>query len=123
MRLRVLGPAQGEELQSLRSQLLLVHSQLQYERFKRQQHAVRNRRLLRRVINATTLEEQGVAMVTQIVASRNIPYLSLLFFLLFGFMPYFSILSPLFYSYFPHNESLLKPTLSVCVCVCGRGVS
>ncbi|XP_075881613.1 TSC complex subunit 1a isoform X2 [Nelusetta ayraudi] len=62
------GPAQGEELQSLRSQLLLVHSQLQYERFKRQQHAVRNRRLLRRVINAATLEEQGVAMKGQLSA-------------------------------------------------------
>lgn len=62
----MLGPAQGEELQSLRSQLLLVHSQLQYERFKRQQHAIRNRRLLRRVINATALEEQGVAMVTSL---------------------------------------------------------
>ncbi|KAG7217708.1 hypothetical protein INR49_021209 [Caranx melampygus] len=56
------GPALGEELQCLRSQLLLIHSQLQYERFKRQQHAVRNRRLLRRVINATALEEQSVAM-------------------------------------------------------------
>ncbi|XP_042338281.1 hamartin-like, partial [Plectropomus leopardus] len=56
-------PPQGEELQSLRSQLLLVHSQLQYERFKRQQHAIRNRRLLRRVINATSLEEHNVAMV------------------------------------------------------------
>ncbi|XP_047448252.1 TSC complex subunit 1a isoform X2 [Mugil cephalus] len=60
------GPAQGEELQSLRSQLLLVHSQLQYERFKRQQHAVRNRRLLRRVINATALEEHAVAMRAQL---------------------------------------------------------
>ncbi|XP_068616877.1 TSC complex subunit 1a isoform X2 [Brachionichthys hirsutus] len=60
------GSAQGEELQSLRSQLLLVHSQLQYERFKRQQHAVRNRRLLRRVINATALEEHGVAMKGQL---------------------------------------------------------
>ncbi|XP_027143107.1 hamartin-like isoform X3 [Larimichthys crocea] len=56
------GPAQWEELQSLRSQLLLVHSQLQYERFTRQQHAIRNRRLLRRVINATVLEEHSVAM-------------------------------------------------------------
>ncbi|XP_049435663.1 TSC complex subunit 1a isoform X2 [Epinephelus fuscoguttatus] len=62
------GPAQGEELQSLRSQLLLVHSQLQYERFKRQQHAVRNRRLLRRVINATSLEEHSVAMKGQLSA-------------------------------------------------------
>ncbi|XP_074526805.1 TSC complex subunit 1a [Halichoeres trimaculatus] len=60
------GPTQGEELQSLRSQLLLVHGQLQYERFKRQQHAMRNRRLLRRVINATTLEEQSVAMKGQL---------------------------------------------------------
>lgn len=59
------GSAQGEELQFLRSQLLLVHSQLQYERFKRQQHAIRNRRLLRRVINSTALEEHSVAMVTQ----------------------------------------------------------
>ncbi|XP_074484784.1 hamartin-like, partial [Sebastes fasciatus] len=57
---------EGEELQSLRSQLLLVHSQLQYERFRRQQHAVRNRRLLRRVINATTLEESSVAMKGQL---------------------------------------------------------
>lgn len=61
-----LGPAQGEELQSLRSQLLLVHSQLLYERFKRQQHAIRNRRLLRRVINTTALEEHSVAMVPRI---------------------------------------------------------
>ncbi|KAF7642324.1 hypothetical protein LDENG_00260180 [Lucifuga dentata] len=60
------GSAQGEELQSLRSQLLLVHSQLQYERFKRQQHAIRNRRLLRRVINATALEEHSVAMKAQL---------------------------------------------------------
>ncbi|XP_071328477.1 TSC complex subunit 1a isoform X2 [Trachinotus anak] len=61
------GPALGEELQCLRSQLLLIHSQLQYERFKRQQHAVRNRRLLRRVINATALEEHSVAMKAQLV--------------------------------------------------------
>lgn len=60
----VSGPAGGEELQALRSQLLLMHSQLLYERFKRQQHAMRNRRLLRRVISATALEEQSVAMVT-----------------------------------------------------------
>ncbi|XP_026177295.1 TSC complex subunit 1a isoform X2 [Mastacembelus armatus] len=60
------GSALGEDLQSLRSQVLLVHSQLQYERFKRQQHAIRNRRLLRRVINATALEEHNVAMKAQL---------------------------------------------------------
>ncbi|KAG7268993.1 hypothetical protein CRUP_033485 [Coryphaenoides rupestris] len=58
--------AQGEELQMLRSQLLLVHGQLQYERYKRQQHAVRNRRLLREVIKSTTLEEHSVAMQAQL---------------------------------------------------------
>ncbi|KAF3695267.1 Hamartin Tuberous sclerosis 1 protein [Channa argus] len=60
------GPAPADELQFLRSQLLLVHGQLQYERFKRQQHAIRNRRLLRRVINTTALEEQSVAMKAQL---------------------------------------------------------
>nr|XP_020450979.1 hamartin-like [Monopterus albus] len=65
------GPAPGEELQSLRSQVLLVHSQLQYERFKRQQHAVRNRRLLRRVINATALEEDSIAMKAQLAVQND----------------------------------------------------
>ncbi|XP_060927271.1 TSC complex subunit 1a isoform X2 [Limanda limanda] len=60
------GAVVGEELQSLRSQLLLIHSQLQYERFKRQQHAIRNRRLLRRVISSTALEEQSIAMRAQL---------------------------------------------------------
>lgn len=70
----LLGPASGEESQSLRSQLLLVHSQLQYERFKRQQHAIRNRRLLRRVINTTVLEEHSVAMVTFQLLSSSVLY-------------------------------------------------
>uniref|UniRef100_A0A8C7DF23 TSC complex subunit 1b n=1 Tax=Oncorhynchus kisutch TaxID=8019 RepID=A0A8C7DF23_ONCKI len=55
-----------DELHTLRSQLLLLHSQLLYERYKREQHAVRNRRLLRRVINATALEEQNNAMKDQL---------------------------------------------------------
>lgn len=58
------GSAPLDELQTLRSQLLLLHNQLLYERYKREQHAVRNRRLLRRIINATALEEQNNAMVT-----------------------------------------------------------
>uniref|UniRef100_A0A096M3T1 Hamartin-like n=1 Tax=Poecilia formosa TaxID=48698 RepID=A0A096M3T1_POEFO len=60
------GKQQSMKSKVQRSQLLLVHSQLQYERFKRQQHAIRNRRLLRRVINATALEEQTVAMKAQL---------------------------------------------------------
>ncbi|XP_028312246.1 TSC complex subunit 1a isoform X2 [Gouania willdenowi] len=63
------GPAHQEsEFQCLRSQLMMVHAQLQYERFKRQQHAVRNRRLLRRVINAAALEEHSAAMKAQLLA-------------------------------------------------------
>ena len=58
------GSAPQDELQTLRSQLLLLHNQLLYERYKREQHAVRNRRLLRRIINATALEEQNNAMAS-----------------------------------------------------------
>lgn len=58
------GSAPLDELHTLRSQLLLLHNQLLYERYKREQHAVRNRRLLRRIINATALEEQNNAMAS-----------------------------------------------------------
>ncbi|XP_068608710.1 TSC complex subunit 1b [Brachionichthys hirsutus] len=60
------GSAPLDELHTLRSQLLLLHNQLLYERHKREQHAVRNRRLLRRIINATALEEQNNAMKDQL---------------------------------------------------------
>nr|XP_061800246.1 hamartin-like [Nerophis lumbriciformis] len=60
------GSAPSDELHTLRSQLLLLHNQLLYERYKREQHAVRNRRLLRRIINATALEEQNNAMKDQL---------------------------------------------------------
>ncbi|XP_077378956.1 hamartin-like isoform X2 [Festucalex cinctus] len=56
----------SEEAESLRRGLQLAQAQLQYERFKRQQHAVRNRRLLRRVLTAVALEEQAVAMRAQL---------------------------------------------------------
>lgn len=59
------GSAPLDELHTLRSQLLLLHNQLLYERYKREQHAVRNRRLLRRIINATALEEQNNAMASK----------------------------------------------------------
>ncbi|KAM6902767.1 TSC complex subunit 1b isoform 1-T1 [Xenentodon cancila] len=60
------GSAPLDELHTLRSQLLLLHNQLLFERYKREQHAVRNRRLLRRIINATALEEQNNAMKGQL---------------------------------------------------------
>ncbi|KAL4609401.1 hamartin-like isoform X4 [Arapaima gigas] len=70
------GSAPMDELHTLRSQLLLLHNQLLYERYKREQHAVRNRRLLRRVINATALEEQNNAMKDQLNL-QNMDILSL----------------------------------------------
>ncbi|KAJ6652236.1 hypothetical protein lerEdw1_012960 [Lerista edwardsae] len=48
------------------NQLHLLHDQLLYERFKRQQHALRNRRLLRKVIKAAALEEHNAAMKDQL---------------------------------------------------------
>ncbi|XP_034402542.1 TSC complex subunit 1b isoform X2 [Cyclopterus lumpus] len=65
-RLPLPSSAPLDELHTLRSQLLLLHNQLLYERYKREQHAVRNRRLLRRIINATALEEQNNAMKDQL---------------------------------------------------------
>lgn len=65
------GSAPLDELHTLRSQLLLLHNQLLYERYKREQHAVRNRRLLRRIINATALEEQNNAMASFCAATST----------------------------------------------------
>lgn len=76
------GSAPVDELHTLRSQLLLLHNQLLYERYKREQHAVRNRRLLRRIINATALEEQNNAMaslrVTREIKSQHLTEVILL---------------------------------------------
>ncbi|KAM4696043.1 hamartin [Rhinophrynus dorsalis] len=60
------GSPPSDEIHTLRNQLVLLHNQLLYERFKRQQHALRNRRLLRKVIKVTTLEEQNAAMKNQL---------------------------------------------------------
>uniref|UniRef100_A0A671S9M1 Hamartin-like n=1 Tax=Sinocyclocheilus anshuiensis TaxID=1608454 RepID=A0A671S9M1_9TELE len=56
----------SDELGMLRSQLLLLHNQLLYERHKREQHALRNRRLFGRIVNTTALEEQNNSMKTQL---------------------------------------------------------
>ncbi|KAJ7308016.1 hypothetical protein JRQ81_008516 [Phrynocephalus forsythii] len=60
------GSPPSDEIHTLRNQLHLLHNQLLYERFKRQQHALRNRRLLRKVIKATALEEHNAAMKDQL---------------------------------------------------------
>ncbi|XP_051537280.1 hamartin-like isoform X2 [Myxocyprinus asiaticus] len=70
------GSAPLDELHTLRSQLLLLHNQLLYERYKREQHAVRNRRLLRRIISATALDEQNNAMKAQLNL-QNVDVMSL----------------------------------------------
>nr|XP_060613111.1 hamartin [Anolis sagrei ordinatus] len=60
------GSPPSDEIHTLRNQLRLLHNQLLYERFKRQQHALRNRRLLRKVIKAAALEEHNAAMKDQL---------------------------------------------------------
>uniref|UniRef100_UPI00358E340A hamartin n=1 Tax=Myxine glutinosa TaxID=7769 RepID=UPI00358E340A len=60
------GEAPAEEMQVMRARLKLLHAQLLYERHKREQHALRNRRLLRRVIKATALQEYNTAMKDQL---------------------------------------------------------
>lgn len=57
------GSPPSDEIRTLRDQLLLLHNQLLYERFKRQQHELRNRRLLRKVTGAAALKEHNAAMV------------------------------------------------------------
>uniref|UniRef100_A0A7M4EJ64 TSC complex subunit 1 n=1 Tax=Crocodylus porosus TaxID=8502 RepID=A0A7M4EJ64_CROPO len=72
------GSPPSDEIHTLRNQLLLLHSQLLYERFKRQQHALRNRRLLRKVIKATALEEHNAAMKDQLkLQEKDIQFLKL----------------------------------------------
>ncbi|XP_063172493.1 hamartin [Candoia aspera] len=60
------GSPPSDEIHTLQNQLRLLHNQLLYERFKRQQHALRNRRLLRKVIRAAALEEHNTAMKDQL---------------------------------------------------------
>nr|XP_033816127.1 hamartin isoform X2 [Geotrypetes seraphini] len=60
------GSPPSDEIHTLRNQLILLHNQVLYERFKRQQHALRNRRLLRKVIRVSSLEEQNAAMKDQL---------------------------------------------------------
>ncbi|KAJ1134232.1 hypothetical protein NDU88_000687 [Pleurodeles waltl] len=60
------GSPPSDEIHTLQNQVTLLHNQLLYERFKRQQHALRNRRLLRKVIKVTALEEQSAAMKDQL---------------------------------------------------------
>ena len=48
----------------LRGEIDMLHSQLMFERHKRETHSQRNRRLLSRIVKTTALKEQNNAMVT-----------------------------------------------------------
>ncbi|KAH3794097.1 hypothetical protein DPMN_147628 [Dreissena polymorpha] len=60
------GMPPADEISILRTQLKLMHNQLMYERHRRDQHAKRNRRLLRHIANSKTLEEQNNSMREQL---------------------------------------------------------
>lgn len=65
------GSPPSDEIRTLRDQLLLLHNQLLYERFKRQQHELRNRRLLRKVTGAAALKEHNAAMKDQLMLQEE----------------------------------------------------
>ncbi|KAL5011866.1 hypothetical protein ScPMuIL_010417 [Solemya velum] len=56
----------GDEVKILKNRLLLTHNQLMYERHKREHHAVRNRRLLGKIFNAKSREEEHIALADTI---------------------------------------------------------
>lgn len=56
---------QADEVAILKSQMLLLHAQLMYERHHGQQHARRNRSLLSRAFQAGKMEEQLWSLVLE----------------------------------------------------------
>lgn len=56
----------SDEIEILRGQVALLHNQLLFERYKREVHAERNRRLLGKAKKARALEEQNIAMKDQL---------------------------------------------------------
>ncbi|KAK3088192.1 hypothetical protein FSP39_015981 [Pinctada imbricata] len=60
------GMPPPDEINILRGQLFMMENQILYERNKREMHAKRNRRLLRRITHANALEEQNKAQFDQI---------------------------------------------------------
>ncbi|XP_076436309.1 hamartin-like [Babylonia areolata] len=55
-----------DEINILRGEILLLQNQVMYERHKRSNHAMRNRRLLRRIAHVSALEEQVQALTDQL---------------------------------------------------------
>ncbi|KAL3871551.1 hypothetical protein ACJMK2_039542 [Sinanodonta woodiana] len=65
------GVPPADEVNILRGQILLMHNQLMYERHKRDQHAKRNRRLLRKITHAKAVEEQNATLRDQMRMHEN----------------------------------------------------
>ncbi|XP_061169862.1 hamartin-like isoform X1 [Saccostrea echinata] len=60
------GMPPADEVNILRGQIIMMKNQILYERNKRELHAKRNRRLLRKITTANALEEQTKAQKEQI---------------------------------------------------------
>ncbi|KAK3768427.1 hypothetical protein RRG08_053419 [Elysia crispata] len=60
------GLPPADEISILRGQILLMQTQIMYERHKRCNHAKRNRRLLRRMTHIASLEEQQKSLMSKI---------------------------------------------------------
>ncbi|RUS68637.1 hypothetical protein EGW08_023600 [Elysia chlorotica] len=60
------GLPPADEVSILRGQILLMQTQILYERHKRCNHAKRNRRLLRRMTNIASLEEQQKSLMSKL---------------------------------------------------------
>ncbi|XP_021365469.1 hamartin-like [Mizuhopecten yessoensis] len=60
------GMPPADEVNILRGQIFMIQNQLMYERHKRELHAKKNRRLLRKIANAKAVEEQNNAMSDQL---------------------------------------------------------
>ena len=58
----------SDQPQVLRGQILLLHTQLMYERHKRELFAKRNRRLLQRIVHNVVLEERVTALVCRMLS-------------------------------------------------------
>lgn len=60
------GAPPADEINILRGQIIMMENQLMYERNKRELHNKRNRRLLRKIANAETLQENNNVLAEQI---------------------------------------------------------
>jgi tuberous sclerosis protein 1 len=58
--------SKGDELNLLRGQVELLHTQLLFERHRREAHALRNRSLAKRIRNMQQQEDKNYALVSNL---------------------------------------------------------